>query len=532
MRIVTPTQMLTIDEFTINKTGIPGIVLMENAAIGVINKIEENFGDVLGISICVVAGLGNNGGDAFAIARHLFNKGSNITVFLVGKADKLKGDTLINYTILQNMGITVTELSHITTFEYFKKSIKDSKILIDGLFGTGLNKDITGTFQQVIELINSRENTGVFVISLDIPSGINGESGKVMGIAVKSDLTVTFGLIKQGLLLHPGYIYAGKVDVCDISIPEYILKQLELKRHFSQAEDIAKFIPKRRNDSHKGDYGKVLIITGSKGMTGAGCLTGMSVLKSGAGISYIAVPTSLSSIYNIAAIECIVISLEENDGILSANCIEQIKPWLAKVDSVVIGPGLSTNESISAIVENVIISSPVPVIVDADAITAISKDLDVLKKKRSVVILTPHSAEMARLIKSTSEKVNENRINFAMDFAKEYGVIIVLKGYRTIIAGANGEMWINSTGNSGMATAGSGDVLAGIIAGFVSQRFSVKENILVDYLDILEKTVAATYIHGLCGDLAAAELGPHGMIAGDILSRIPLAIKSLIETVQ
>jgi NAD(P)H-hydrate epimerase len=536
MKIVTPTQMSLIDQKTIEKAGIPSLILMENGAHSTVDLIIQNYGNVNGLTITVIAGRGNNGGDAFAVARHLYNKGAKVRVFMAGRAEKLKDGTWINYNVLENIGIAVNEIIFTTGMEYFTKSIKESKLIIDGLFGTGLNREVQGIDKKIIDIINSHtqkthKNFETHVVSIDIPSGIHGESGKVMGSAIKASITVAFGLIKQGIVLHPGVCYAGKVELVDISIPANIVNESGINTFYTRREDVSSFIPERRQNSHKGSYGKVLIITGSVGMTGAGSLSGMSALRSGAGMCYLAVPESLAHIYSISAPECVLIPLQDNGGVFTRDCMVGLINIIQSVDSVVIGPGISINEHLIRLLEWVIENSAVPIIIDADAITLLSYNLEIIKKKRAPIIITPHTAEMGKVIGQLSEFIDEDRVNVARSFAVQNGIIVLLKGNRTVIANINGDVWINSTGNSGMSTAGSGDVLAGMIAGICAQSLKVefKDNGLVydkhnKLESIYKSTIAAAFVHGLSGEIASKTKGEYGIVARDILENIPQAI--------
>lgn len=513
MITVTPDQMKEIDEYTINEIGIPGTVLMENAALAVVNEIIKDFGSVKDKEICVVAGRGNNGGDAFAIARHLFNKGAKVANILLAEKDTVSGDAHVNLEILDKMKINTIEVKNSSDLEEFKVILEKAEIVVDGIFGTGLKRDIEGLNKEVVNFINS---IGKPVIAIDIPSGINGETGEIAGVCIKAYKTVTFAFPKIGHFVHPGCDYTGELVVADISIPQKALNNMEINHYSIDEEYVSKLIPKRRPDSNKGSYGKVLVVTGSVGMTGAGCLSGGAALRTGAGLVYLAVPASLISIYETGLIEAVKIPLDDIGGVISGSSMAEIQRQFEKMDVIAVGPGLSTSGDVGQVVAGIVKGSTKPLVLDADGINAIAKDVSVLKKKSVQLVITPHPGEMARLTGTSVEEIQKNRIKAAREFSKNFEVITVLKGSRTIVASPDGRVYINTTGNSGMATGGTGDVLTGVISSFIGQG-----------LEPLEAAVAGVYVHGLSGDIAAESIGEHGLTAGDLVEKLPLAIKKL-----
>jgi hydroxyethylthiazole kinase-like uncharacterized protein yjeF len=516
MRVVTPDQMREIDKTAINDFGIPGIVLMENAALGVVREVTEILGDIQGKKVIVLAGKGNNGGDAFAVARHLYNIGAFTSVYVLSKLDKILGDAKTNLDILAKMGIKIDEVTSEEQVAEIKRCLKAADIVIDGLLGTGLKGEVSGIMADIIELVNASK---VPVVAVDIPSGINGETGKVSKACIKAKSTVTFAFAKIGQLIHPGCEYVGDLKVVDIGIPKAAVDNTKVKGYLIDNELVSQLIPKRKNDSNKGTYGKIFVVAGSKGMTGAACLTGGAALRSGAGLVYMAAPSSLVPIYAGALIEAVTMPFEdENKGFLTSEAIPEILKQLEKVNVAAVGPGLSARNETKAVVYSIIENSEVPIVLDADGINLVAEDLSVLKKRRNQVVITPHLGEMARLVGSSVNEILEDRLNIARNFSKEWGVITVLKGSRTIIASPEGEIYINTTGNPGMSTGGSGDVLTGIIAGLIGQG-----------LKPLDASIAGVYLHGVCGDNIAAKKGEHGLIAGDLVQEIPFAILNLMS---
>jgi ADP-dependent NAD(P)H-hydrate dehydratase / NAD(P)H-hydrate epimerase len=516
MKLATPAQMKQIDALAINKIGIPGIVLMENAALKVVEEVIGIFGDISSKTIAVFAGKGNNGGDAFAVARHLFNKGANVKVYIMSQQSDIKGDAKINLDILAKIGVQTSLLIDNWTINEVGGFLLSSDIIIDGIFGTGLKGKIQSRVKEVIDLINSLKK---YTISIDIPSGLDGETGEILGSCIKADKTVTFVLPKKGLTIYPGCDYTGELVIADIGIPQVITNSVDIKLNLIDNNLIKDFIPKRYSISNKGDYGKVFILSGSPGMTGAGCLTARAALRTGAGLIYIGVPAILSSVYDASLTEAVTIPLPDGgSGYLVPGSLGQIMERVNRSTVAAIGPGLSVNENIVQIVHDIIENSNIPLVIDADALNAVSKDISVLARSKAEIILTPHPGEMSRLTGISIEEIQKRRLQIAHDFAAEWKVIVVLKGSRTVIADPLGNVFINPTGNSGMATGGTGDVLTGIIAGLTGQGAKA-----------IQAAVAGVYLHGLAGDAAAKIKGEYGMIASDLVEEIPFSIKNVIE---
>ncbi len=515
MKVVTPGQMNEIDSKTINGIGIPGVVLMENAALKVVEEICRSLGNVSGRLVCIFAGKGNNGGDAFAAARHLYNKGALIRVYITAKKKDIRNDAAVNLGILGKMNVETVELAEDVQISRLRSELAQADMIVDGIFGTGFKGKIEAPLQEIIEAVN---NSGKFVLSIDIPSGVNGETGEVQGICIKADKTVTFGLPKIGLVVYPGCGYTGELITADIGIPRSVEESVNIKVNITEKHIASKLIPLRYAESNKGDYGKVLIVSGSAGMTGAGCLAAGAALKVGAGLVYLGVPSSLVGIYGSNLIEAVTIPLEDNKkGYISKENIGFILEKLENMDVAAVGPGLSTNKDIAYIVNSIVENSKIPLVLDADALNVISEDISVLKKLKADAVVTPHPGEMSRLCGISIKDVQNNRIKTAQEFSRAWGVITVLKGARTVVATPDGDTFINPTGNPGMASAGMGDVLTGIIAGLIGQGATPED-----------AAIAGTYLHGAAGNEAAAEKGEHGIVAGDILKELPYTIKLLL----
>ena len=515
MKLVTPEQMNALDACTINDYGIPGLLLMENAASAVVSEAVNMLGGCRGKRIVALAGRGNNGGDAFAAARLLHCKGADVCVYLIGSKAEVIGDALTNLIILEKIGCQVMELLDEKELDALNSDMQKAQLILDGIFGTGLRREVSGLAKAVIDSANSSRGP---ILSIDIPSGVDGADGTVKGVCIKATATVTFCMLKTGLALLPGCEYAGRLVIADIGLPPCVLSSQRLSTELIDAEMVSHMIPCRTVNSNKGDYGRVLLVTGSTGMTGSGCLASMAAFRSGAGLVYVGVPQSLAHIYGSALTEPIILPLKDGGcGCLAVDSVGQILEHMKRMNVVAIGPGLTASGSIKEIVERVILESTIPLILDADALNAISGNTDILKKLSANAVITPHPGEMARLTGLSINEVQADRVGVAKRFAAEYGVTAVLKGSRTVVAQPDGRIFINPTGNAGMASAGTGDVLTGIIAGLVAQGATVGD-----------AAIAGVYLHGLAGDAAAAEMGMHGVLASDVIEHLPQAFKGIL----
>ncbi|HEX9063285.1 MAG TPA: NAD(P)H-hydrate dehydratase [Clostridia bacterium] len=514
MKLVTPKQMNEIDSNSINKLGIPGIVLMERAALGVCDVVLRTLSDMKGKRVAIFAGKGNNGGDGFALARQLYTKGVFVKVCLLSFRDMIKGDARINLNILKSLGIDIQEFTEKDALPKAKEVIEVSDVVVDAIFGTGMKGEITGFIRDIVEMINL---SGKKVISVDIPSGVDASTGRVSGTSISASKTVTFAYPKTGQVIHPGCEYTGELVISDIGIPDEALEGVNIDSHLIDDQMVHDIIPKRHDNTNKGDYGRILVVTGSTGMTGAGCLTAMSALRSGAGLLYIAAPKTLCSIYDCNVLEPVTIPLEDKgEGVLVRESVPDILKMLEKADAAVVGPGLSTGGDVREVVEAIVENSNVPLVLDADALNVLSLDISILKRLKVPAVLTPHPGEMARLTGISVGEIQDRRLDIAMDFAAKWGVTVVLKGSRTVVASHSGKIYINPSGNSGMATAGAGDVLSGIISGLAGQG-----------INLLDAAVAGVYIHGCAGDEAQKINGTYGLVAGDIVDKIPYVINRL-----
>ena len=466
MRIVTNDEMKKIDAWTIKELGIPGTVLMENAGRGCVNILEEYF-DLQDLKVLIVCGTGNNGGDGFVIGRHLQNRNAIVKIILIGKGSQLKGDALLNYKLAKKSKIEIHQVASIENIRQLCNTF-NPVVLVDALFGTGFKGTPKGIYQGSIEVINDSD---AFVFSVDIPSGINGDDGQFEKTCVIADATATMCLPKRGNFLYPGREFCGDLYVVDIGVPYNLIDQGFPK--IIEFEDVNHLLPFRPPDGNKGSFGNILIIAGARGFSGAAAMAAISALKVGGGLVRLAAPKGIMDALESKLLEVVKIPLPQTDDeTISPDATPILLQYLEKTDVVLVGPGITTHPETATFLLQFLPQISVPVIIDADAINIIAQNIRFFKKIRAPFILTPHPGELSRLTKQTPQKINLKRVDLAPQLAKEYGGVLILKGAPTIIASPEGEVYMNPTGNSGLASAGSGDVLVGMISGFLAQNLS------------------------------------------------------------
>ena len=515
MKVVTAAEMRRIDKDTIEGIGIPGIVLMETAGSEIVRAIEQHYPTAQRIGVFV--GKGNNGGDGLVIARQLAHAGREVQIFLVSPAKSFTGEAFTNLDIAKNLGLQIEEI--LTDAVFFDTLRCD--LLVDAIFGTGLRSAVR---EPIANIINTINDIPIPILSVDLPSGLDADSGNPLGACVQADRTLTIGLPKRGLLLHPGAELAGKLEVVDIGFPQQVIDAQNIKVNWTTEKDAAAWIPSRLPASYKGSYGRVLVVAGSTGMTGAAALASEAALRVGAGLVTLAIPQSLNTILEVKLSEVMTLPLPETEaGSLAESSTSTILEYAKKTKSLLaIGPGISQHPETVGLVHQLISENHkqelgLRMVIDADGLNALAQATDLIPLLGTETVLTPHPGEMARLTNTPISTLESNRIGTAEEFANQHGVTLVLKGAPTITSNPNGETWVNSTGNAGMATAGMGDVLTGIIAGLMAQNMSSETAAML-----------GVYLHGLAGDIAAEKLGLHGLIAGDVLQAVPQAISSLI----
>lgn len=516
MKVATAEQMQELDRKSIETYKIPGIVLMENAGRGAAEVISKTFPDIQRWKVAVISGKGNNGGDGFVIARHLMNQGVSVKVFLLTDPRALRGDAETNYQIFYRMKGEVLPVPSSKDFQKIKKDLEKFDLLVDGIFGTGLDAEVRGYYREVIDHLNTLKKP---MVAIDIPSGLDANTGKPFGTAIKATLTITFGLPKIGLLISPGLDYAGKVKVIDIGIPKKLVDEEKIQTFLLEGDEVRHWASIRRPpETHKGDYGHLLVLAGSVGKTGAAAMACEAALRMGAGLVTLAIPKSLNPIMEMKLTEVMTEPLPETPKqTLSLRAYSSILRLCENKSAVVIGPGIGTFKETQALILKLVKSIEIPMIIDADGITALSTQSKIFPLVNRNLVLTPHPGEMARLIRSTPKEIQADRIGISRNFAQSNHLYLVLKGHRTLIATPKGDIFINPTGNPGMASGGTGDVLTGMIGGLVCQG-----------LDILTSLQISVYLHGWAGDEVAREIGEKSLVATDILRKIPTLLQGMI----
>lgn len=513
IQVATSAQMRECDRITIEEIGLPGLVLMENASRAVaFQAMEVLGGSVTEKRIVIYCGKGNNGGDGFAAARHLKNVGAEVEVILIGRTGDLKGDALVNCQLFEKIGGKITESS-------VESGIPDPylqpDLIIDALLGTGFKGEVRDQYAQAIDEINK---SFAPVIAVDMPSGVDADTGLAASHAVKAHTTVTFGLIKRGLLFSPGREHAGRVIVADIGIPPEVVAKQNIQVNLVEEDDVQRQIPNRHPAAHKGDAGHVYILAGSPGLTGAAVLSANGAMRTGAGLVAVGVPRDLNPILEMKLDEAMSQPLPQTkSGNLAKSALKEILPRLEWAHCVVIGPGLGRDPETGELIAELLKLIKKPLIIDADGLNLIADNPDMLDNLPPGTVLTPHPGEFKRLLGNRYDQILD-RFDLLSNCAQQWGATVVLKGAPTMTALQDGTLYINSTGNPGMATGGSGDVLTGIIAGLVAQGVSPEA-----------AAWAGVYIHGAAGDRAANAKGIHGMLAGDIVEHLSETIKDLIS---
>jgi len=506
-KLATAAEMRRFDRLATERYGIPGIILMENAGRHVFDVVCSMMGSLEGGRITIISGKGNNGGDGFVAARRLRDAGASVCVFMLGDSDDVTGDARVNLDILSNTGLTV---SRINSPDELAFGLAHCDIVVDAILGTGLKGEVHGLAADVIAAINSSRRP---VVAVDIPSGMDADTGRVLGVCVKADCTATFALGKVGLFMYPGTAFAGRVFVGDIGIPHALYDQIAAEVIVPQW--VSDRLPRRSRDAHKGAFGTTAVIAGSRGMSGAAALASEAVLRVGAGLSILCVPSGLQNAMMIKLTEVMTRGLPEtSDGTVSSDALEDTLSICKQAASTVIGCGLGVNDDTCEFVYGIVGSSASPIVIDADGLNCLSRNVKVFEGPHGDIVITPHPAEMARLLGTVTAEIQSDRMGAAKTAASKFSCVTVLKGAGTIIAHPDGRVFVNTTGNPGMATGGTGDVLAGVIGGLISQG-----------MNSFDAAVCGVYIHGLAGDIAAERIGEAGMLAGDLLHALPEAIK-------
>lgn len=514
MKLVTAAQMQTLDRRTITEAHVPSSTLMERAGEGVVAHLEEQYGPSRGKTVTIFCGKGNNGGDGLVVARLLRRRHALVHVFMLAPLADLSRDAAVMYRrFVRTAGRSAAK--PFRSADQVRDLVASSDFVIDALLGTGITSEVTGPYRETIDLINDARRP---VIAVDIPSGIHADNGTVMGRAVRASMTVTFGLPKLGLVVGSGIDHAGIVQVADIGIPPAYTEAIDSRIMLISRKLVMATLPPRRPSSHKGTYGHAGIIAGSVGKTGAAALAAQAALRIGAGLVTVATPSSVNDVLEAKLLEVMTVPLPEtNARTLAYSSLDHVVTFMQARTAVAIGPGLSTHPETVELVQSLMKHLERPTVLDADALNALTGRTALLAECKIPPILTPHPGEMARLeVDATTQTVNADRIGTARRFSRERGVFVVLKGARTVIARPDGLVAVCPTGNPGMATAGTGDVLTGMVVGLLAQGLSS-----------WDAACTATYIHGYAGDLASNRLGQAGMLASDLIAQIPYALQQL-----
>lgn len=508
--VVTAKEMAEIDRTTIEDIGIPGMVLMENAGAKIVAVIRAEIGETAGKSVFVACGKGNNGGDGYVVARYLLNQGAAVKLLLTADPKSLKGDAAQNYQILQKLGGNFLT----TRNDEWRQACASADLIVDALLGTG----VTGALKtELAEIVTQINQASAKVVAVDLPTGMNTDTGAVSGECVQADHTVTMGHLKRGLLFSPGREKAGKVHVADIGFPARVSAESGVKCYRTTEAFVRKILPQRSRDTFKNRCGQVFLLAGSVGMTGAATLSSEAAMRVGAGMALLGAPASLNPILEQKLTEIMTLPLPETERhSLSFQAIAAIEEKLDWATVLAVGPGLTTHPDSGKLVRWLLEKVDKPVVLDADGLNCLAGQAAFLKEARAQLVLTPHPGELSRLTGKSTKDLLADPISAASQAAADFDCVVILKGGPTVIAAPDGRTFINATGNSGMATAGMGDVLTGVIAGLAAQG-----------LLPLDAAVAGVYLHGLAGDLAYSELGAAGLIAGDLLRKLPLAIQQM-----
>jgi NAD(P)H-hydrate epimerase len=492
MKILTPEQIREVDRLSTEKYGIPSLILMENAGMRVVEVIEDRFENLEELTIGILCGKGNNGGDGFVVARQLIQRGCFPFVYLFANEDEVKGDAKTNLNILKALGYPPTIVANEHEWNEEMLELIDADVIVDALLGTGAKRPVEGLYRTVVESI-AHDFPRAEIVAVDVPTP-----------GVQADVTVTFSALKPSLVFYPDSEDAGDVILGEIGNPAELIESEDHKLNLIQPHEL----PVRAADSNKGSYGRVLIIGGSRGKTGAAAMAGQAAVRAGAGLVTVAAPQSVLPVIAASMPELMTEPLEETIGGTIAN--QSVDPLTKNKTVVAVGPGLGTFPETQAFVRRVVSECRAQMVIDADGLNAIAG----FEGEFGGAVLTPHPGEMGRLIGKDAQDVNANRVEVASDFAARRNAYVVLKGYRSIIAAPDGSVYVNPTGNPGMATGGTGDILTGMVAGILAQEHLGS---------FIERLCLAVYLHGLAGDLAAEEVGEQSLVATDLLRFLPKA---------
>lgn len=514
MIVVTAQEMREMDRLTIQEHGVPSLVLMERAGIAVAEVLLGSFRKEARRGVLVVAGKGNNGGDGLVVARRLKAKKIPCEVVLLGRGEDLSPDAVENLRAYRKLGGRVFEADG--SLKPLQQRLKGKGLLVDAILGTGLKEEVRGIYAEAIKMMNG---SGLPIVAVDLPSGLDSDRGRPLGATIRASLTVALGFAKLGKVIHPGLSFVGRLVTADIGIHAQAVERVRPQTELLEEAGIQRLIPRREPDTHKGTYGHLLVMAGSRGKTGAAILACRGAMRVGAGLVTLAAPRSLNDIFASSMVEVMTEPLRD-DAHEEPEPLDD-REWrslLEKKSAFLFGPGIGVKDSARSALRWLLRNLEIPWVIDADGLNNLAAELDRLRGAKTPPVLTPHPGEMARLLGVSTAAINQDRVGVARSFARERRCYLVLKGARTLIATPAGEVSINPTGNPGMASGGMGDVLAGVLAGLLAQGFKIEDALKL-----------GVFLHGFVGDRIAEVKGEIGIVASDVLEGLPLGIKQLTE---
>ncbi len=512
MIVVTAAEMRRLDALTIQRYGTPGGTLMERAGAGATSVLLQQFPHVRRHGVVICAGKGNNGGDGFVIARLLRRKRIKVDVVLLGRQTDVRGDAAAALTALRRTRVPVSEIHSPKTMAALPKAFAHAGLLVDALFGTGLNSPVQAQHADVLHLMNA---SGVPIFAVDIPSGLDADRGVPLGVAVQAEATATFAFPKIGQVIYPGIDHVGTLAVVDIGIAPEAIADVRPRTRLLDPAEVTFLVPRRAPEAHKGSCGHALVIAGSRGRTGAALLAAHAACRTGAGLTTLAGPASLNTVLSSGIPEVMTATLPDTDGLIRFD-ESRLRALMDGKNAVIVGPGIGTHPDAEETVRFLLSEIELPMVLDADALTCVARDLTMLRAARGSTVLTPHPGEMARLLGQETAAVQADRIGNARRFAEQHHCVLVLKGARSVIAAPDGSVWINPTGNPGMASGGMGDALSGILAGLLAQG-----------LEAREAACLGVYLHGDVADHVSTTRGPIGLLASDVIDGVPAGLARL-----
>jgi hydroxyethylthiazole kinase-like uncharacterized protein yjeF len=514
VHVATAAEMRNIDRRTIETYAVPGIILMEHAGLQLLRILQECVSGLAQQRIAIVAGRGNNGGDGLVLARHLWQRNIAVRVYLLASGKSLRGDARKAQQMARAYGVPIVSCTTPRTWRQASRELQQADIVVDAILGTGLNKPVVGLYAEVIQTVNDLRKP---IVAVDIPSGLSADHGNLLGNHVQATHTVTFAVPKRGHILYPAAAAVGKLHVVDIGIPMQAVEAEGMQVSLLDKHAVRKMLPVRQPDAHKGSQGHLLVVAGSLGKSGAAVLASHAALRAGAGLVTLAVPSSLNIAMESCLTEVMTLPVAEHPpAVIAAAAAPELCQFLHKASALVLGPGLGTHPETVSLVHTLLQHAAVPVVLDADGLNSLVNHLDVLQRCSAPVILTPHPGETARLLGTDTQAVQTQRLEIAQAFVERYQVYFVLKGARTVVYAPDGRRWVNPTGNAAMATAGTGDVLAGTLGALLCQG-----------LEPLQAALGGVFLHGLAGDRVRDRLGLHGLIASDVLEELPYTMRAI-----